>query len=108
MDRLHPHCPSPVISRRTTALLGLSLLALLALLSAVPATAEEKAPSVAPAPAATDPLALDKKILAEAKNGSEIMANLTYLSDVIGPRLTGSAALKRANEWPPTRCVPTG
>ncbi len=27
------------------------------------------------------------------------MANLTYLSDVIGPRLTGSAALKRANEW---------
>jgi hypothetical protein len=44
-------------------------------------------------------VALDKHILAEAKNGSEIMANLGYLSDVIGPRLTGSAALKRANEW---------
>jgi hypothetical protein len=42
---------------------------------------------------------LDKKLLTEAKNGSEILANLTYLSDVIGPRLTGSAALKRANEW---------
>src|SRR5262245_39939176 len=46
-----------------------------------------------------DPVALDKKILAEAKNGSEIMTNLAYLSDTIGPRLTGSAALKRANEW---------
>jgi hypothetical protein len=42
---------------------------------------------------------LDKKVLAEAKERSEIMANLTYLSDVIGPRLTGSANLKRANEW---------
>jgi hypothetical protein len=42
---------------------------------------------------------LDHKVLAEAKNGSEIMTNLSYLSDVIGPRLTGSAALKRANEW---------
>jgi hypothetical protein len=44
-------------------------------------------------------LELDKKLVAEAKNGSEIMTNLGYLSDMIGPRLTGSAALKRANEW---------
>jgi len=42
---------------------------------------------------------LDQKILATAKDGSEIMSNLTYISDVIGSRLTGSAALKRANEW---------
>jgi len=42
---------------------------------------------------------LDKKLICDAKNGSEIIANLTYLSDVIGPRLTGSANLKRANEW---------
>ena len=27
------------------------------------------------------------------------MLNLTYLSDVIGPRLTGSDNLKKANEW---------
>jgi hypothetical protein len=47
----------------------------------------------------TAALDLDKKLLAEAKNGSEIMANLTHLSDVIGPRLTGSPALKKANEW---------
>src|SRR5262245_23126669 len=44
-------------------------------------------------------LALDQRIIAEAKNGPEIMTSLTYLSDVIGPRLTGSAALKRANDW---------
>src|SRR5262249_44787146 len=31
--------------------------------------------------------------------GSEIIANLTHLSDIIGPRLTGSPALKKANEW---------
>jgi hypothetical protein len=42
---------------------------------------------------------LDRKVLAAASQGSEALANLTYLCDVIGPRLTGSANLKRANEW---------
>jgi hypothetical protein len=42
---------------------------------------------------------LDQKLIAEAKDSSEILANLAYLSDIIGPRLTGSAALKHANEW---------
>jgi hypothetical protein len=55
---------------------------------------------VASAPlTAADAAALDRKILAEAANDSQIMANLTYLSDVIGPRLTGSAALQRASTW---------
>src|SRR5436305_1462587 len=40
-----------------------------------------------------------RPIPAAAKKDSEIMANLTYLSDVIGPRLTGSANVKAANEW---------
>src|SRR5207244_4440121 len=43
--------------------------------------------------------ALDQQILAESKKDSQILTNLTYLSDIIGPRLTGSAALGRANEW---------
>lgn len=43
--------------------------------------------------------ALDKKIIADASKTSEIMTNLTYLSDMIGPRLTGSANLKRASDW---------
>src|SRR5262245_48361426 len=42
---------------------------------------------------------LDQKLIAEAKAKSEILANLTYMCDFIGPRLTGSAALKKANDW---------
>jgi carboxypeptidase Q len=42
---------------------------------------------------------LDTKLIEDAQKTSEIMKNLGYLSDVIGPRLTGSANLKRANEW---------
>jgi carboxypeptidase Q len=56
-------------------------------------------PALLGEPAVNDAVALDNKIIAEAKSNSEIMANLTYLSDVIGPRLTGSPALKQANEW---------
>jgi len=44
-------------------------------------------------------LELDTKIIDDAQKTSEIMKNLGYLSDVIGPRLTGSANLKHANEW---------
>src|SRR5438067_7264557 len=58
--------------------------------------------STAPAPAGSvaDPAAAaDQRLIAQAKDGSEVLANLTYLSDVIGPRLTGSENLKRANEW---------
>src|SRR5262249_22091733 len=43
--------------------------------------------------------ALDEQIVKESKQGSEQLANLGYLSDMIGARLTGSAALKRANDW---------
>lgn len=35
----------------------------------------------------------------QAMTRSELMRNLQYLSDVIGPRLSGSAAMRRANEW---------
>jgi carboxypeptidase Q len=63
-------------------------------LVAVPIYAQD-APAAANDPAAV----LDTKIIADAQKTSEIMKNLGYLSDVIGPRLTGSANLKRANEW---------
>jgi hypothetical protein len=49
--------------------------------------------------ARAEALAQDQKVMSTAKKDSEIMANLTHLSDMIGPRLTGSAALKRANDW---------
>lgn len=42
--------------------------------------------------------ALDRKLIDAAKT-SEAMKNLSYLCDEIGPRLTGSKNLQRANEW---------
>lgn len=38
-------------------------------------------------------------LISQAMDHSEIMANLEYLADVIGPRLTGSPAARRANDW---------
>jgi carboxypeptidase Q len=40
-----------------------------------------------------------KAIMDDIEKRSELMNNLEYLCDVIGPRLTGSSNLKRANEW---------
>jgi carboxypeptidase Q len=52
------------------------------------------------APATTldpnDPIA---RIREEGLKRSKVMETLSYLSDVIGPRLTGSPNMKRANEW---------
>src|SRR5579863_4235857 len=55
-----------------------------------------------PTPAPDNPYpyaADDARILAEIQNNSEAMANLEYLSDSIGARLSGAPGLKRANEW---------
>lgn len=38
-------------------------------------------------------------VLDQALSHSEVMANLEYLADRIGPRLTGSAAMRMANDW---------
>src|SRR5262249_53960838 len=43
--------------------------------------------------------AADAQILAEVRDHSEAAQNLEYISDSIGPRLTGSPQLKEANEW---------
>src|SRR5580765_2314005 len=39
------------------------------------------------------------KIKEEGTKNSQIMKTLGYLSDVIGPRLTASPGMKRANDW---------
>ena len=49
-----------------------------------------------PARPPTDPI---ERIKEEGLKRSQVMATLSYLTDVIGPRLTGSPNLKRANEW---------
>lgn len=38
-------------------------------------------------------------LIDQALNHSQVMENLQYLTDVIGPRLTGSSAVRRANDW---------
>src|SRR5215472_14912654 len=50
-------------------------------------------------PSPDDNAAADAQILSEVRDHSEAMQNSEYLSDNIGPRLTGSPQLKQANEW---------
>src|SRR6266542_801373 len=62
-----------------------------------------------PAPAATQPAGQQapakdpndpiERIKEEGMNHSQVMQTLSYLSDVIGPRLTASPAMKRSNDW---------
>lgn len=42
-------------------------------------------------------------LLDEGTSRSHVAANLRYLTDVIGPRLTGSPAMRVANEWTAAR-----
>jgi carboxypeptidase Q len=43
------------------------------------------------------------RLIDQALSHSEVMQNLEHLSDVIGPRLSGSPAMRRANEWTASR-----
>lgn len=49
-----------------------------------------------PAKPPTDPI---ERIKEEAMSKSQVMDTLGYLTDVIGPRLTASPNMKRANDW---------
>ena len=48
---------------------------------------------------AVDPNDPIVRIKDEGMNRSQVMQTLSYLSDVIGPRLTASPGMKRANNW---------
>src|SRR5450432_1900665 len=52
-------------------------------------------------PARPDPVGdMDKKILEQVKaDAPELQANLQYMTDHIGPRLTGSEQLEQASQW---------
>ena len=63
----------------------------LALLSALTGHAPARRPPSTPPGAGA--------LIAQAMDHSEVMANLRQLSDIIGPRLSGSAAMRRANDW---------
>jgi carboxypeptidase Q len=73
------------------SLLGLAAIALAAGISLTGLRAQQ--------PAASPYLETDRQILAQVKDHNQIMANLEYLSDMIGPRLTGSANLDHASYW---------
>jgi hypothetical protein len=42
-------------------------------------------------------------LIDQAMNHSEVMQNLEQLVDLVGPRLTGSPAMRKANEWTAAR-----
>lgn len=58
--------------------------------------AQQQASPQTQAKNSNDPI---ERIKDEGMNRSQVMQTLSYLTDVIGPRLTGSPNLKRANEW---------
>src|SRR6266576_3551500 len=73
-----------------------------------PLTAIAQQPAASPSPATTqgatatpakDPNDPIERIKDEGMNRSQVMQTLSYLSDVIGPRLTASPGMKRSNEW---------
>ncbi|MCA1593931.1 MAG: M20/M25/M40 family metallo-hydrolase, partial [Acidobacteria bacterium] len=67
--------------------------------------APQTPPSQAPAKDPNDPV---ERIKDEGMNRSQLMQTLSYLTDVIGPRLTGSPNMKRANEWTRDRLTSWG
>ena len=70
-----------------------------------PSAVFSQQPTPSPSPATTqgapakDPNDPIERIKAEGMNRSQVMQILSYLSDVIGPRLTASPGMKRSNEW---------
>lgn len=71
------------------------IIALTLVISSV-STFAQTAAQPAPAKAPETPI---EKIRDEGMNRSQVMQTLSYLTDVIGPRLTASPNLKRANNW---------
>lgn len=61
--------------------------------------------ATAPVPDPNDPIT---RIREEGMKRSQVMETLSYLSDVIGPRLTNSPQMKRANEWTRDRLTKWG
>ncbi len=67
--------------------------------SATPAAPAAAPSQQSPQTSAKDPNDPIERIKDEGMNRSQVMQTLSYLSDVIGPRLTASPGMKRSNEW---------
>ncbi|MFZ0635755.1 MAG: M20/M25/M40 family metallo-hydrolase [Candidatus Acidiferrales bacterium] len=75
---------------------------------AIALRAQQASPQQEPRVVTEEMAATDQRIIAEIKDHNEIMTNLEYLSDMIGQRLTGSANLKKANDWTKERFAAYG
>ncbi|MEO7539973.1 MAG: M28 family peptidase [Pyrinomonadaceae bacterium] len=73
---------------------SITLFLVVAFLSPALAFGQSTAPAVYTAPKES----IDR-IRDEGMNRSQVMQTLSYMTDVIGARLTGSPNMKRANEW---------
>src|SRR5688572_22496044 len=96
---------------RRKAAAALLLLALLSPHAARLRAQQTTPPQPAQAQAAPQPTPTPDaiaRIKDEGLNRSQVMQTLEYLTDVIGPRLTGSPALRRANEWTRNRLTQWG
>src|SRR6266480_726112 len=82
-----------------------ALTLLLALLVPYAAFGQQPQGPQQPPPDPNDPIV---RIKDEGMNRSQVMQTLSYLSDVIGPRLTASPNAKRANEWTRDRLTSWG
>ncbi len=67
--------------------------------------AQQPQTSPAATPNQTDPI---ERIKDEGINRSQVKQTLSYLTDVIGPRLTNSPGMKHANEWTRDRMTKWG
>ena len=95
------------------ALMSLSLLSprtvLVPILLCAAASASAQDASTDPSPDDVAPMEeVIAAIIDEGKNNSEVWETLTYISEEIGPRLTGSSALERANVWSRDRFTELG
>jgi putative SOS response-associated peptidase YedK len=70
-----------------------------------PAAQQQQGPRARPTPDPNDPV---QRIRDEALNRSQVMQTLSHLTNIIGPRLTGSPGMRRANEWTRDRLTEWG
>jgi hypothetical protein len=98
-----------------------ALLCALLLFANLPTRAQQPAPTQQPSPAQSssttpagraqatpDPNDPIQRIRDEGLNRSQVMQTLNQLTNVIGPRLTGSPGMRRANEWTRDRLAQWG
>jgi hypothetical protein len=62
--------------------------------------------AVSPPAFAQDAVAIaDRQIIQEIRDSNQLMDNLEYLSDAIGPRVTGTEQLNQAVNWAQQQCL---